>query len=414
MSETNRQSLVLGEPFRVFFPTGMVLGIMSVMLWPLYELGWLHLYPSVMHARILILGYIGLFVLGFLGTAFPRLLGVKGMNGPEFVVCSLLVILSQGAYLSNHIGFGDVTSLVLWTLVIAAALFRIGQRSDMPPPSFILAAGALLSLWISLGLNAYADLFTELGYRGVVLSRTLMYEAFPTLIILGVAPYFFPKILGGPNRYEFDVSRIPSKAWLKLAGTASVATILALFGFVWKTQDQQLGTIIVSAVLFAYIFIEIPLFPHSASAKGSMALGLLLGISGIFIGTLSPALFPQFRIGVFHILTLCGVSVILTIVSIRVIHGHAGRVSLTFGWKKRVLVLPLLLIVAGLTRLSADALPKTHSSHLVYASLIFLISGVIWLWLCGAHLLREEQPTTSSSEVASEPNHQEEEPSPTP
>jgi uncharacterized protein involved in response to NO len=39
------------EPFRIFFPSGVVLGFVGVSLWVLYHLGADVPYPNVAHAR---------------------------------------------------------------------------------------------------------------------------------------------------------------------------------------------------------------------------------------------------------------------------------------------------------------------------------------------------------------------------
>ena len=67
--------MVLEEPYRVFFPLGMLAGIWGVMMWPMLYAGWLNFYPNEAHTRMMIEGFMGAFVVGFIGTAFPRLTG---------------------------------------------------------------------------------------------------------------------------------------------------------------------------------------------------------------------------------------------------------------------------------------------------------------------------------------------------
>src|SRR4051794_40722882 len=86
-------TLAASEPFRIFFPMGVLIGISGVSLWPLYFLG-IHrsFYPGVMHARLMIEGFAGGFILGFLGTALPRLLEVHPLSKRElFVLFGLYV-----------------------------------------------------------------------------------------------------------------------------------------------------------------------------------------------------------------------------------------------------------------------------------------------------------------------------------
>ena len=44
--------MVSEEPYRIFFPSGVVAGIFGVMLWPMFYAGWLGFYPGDAHTRI--------------------------------------------------------------------------------------------------------------------------------------------------------------------------------------------------------------------------------------------------------------------------------------------------------------------------------------------------------------------------
>ena len=61
------------EPFRIFFPAGILIGIAGVALWPAYYAGLVVTYPGTGHARLMIEGFMASFIIGFLGTAGPRI-----------------------------------------------------------------------------------------------------------------------------------------------------------------------------------------------------------------------------------------------------------------------------------------------------------------------------------------------------
>jgi uncharacterized protein involved in response to NO len=61
------------EPFRLFFPAGVLAGLLGVALWPLHFGGYVAFYPGQVHARLMAFGFFGAFILGFLGTALPRM-----------------------------------------------------------------------------------------------------------------------------------------------------------------------------------------------------------------------------------------------------------------------------------------------------------------------------------------------------
>src|SRR6185436_17462809 len=68
------------EPFRIFFPEGVLAGIIGTTLWPLHFLGVVTMYPGQAHARIMAGGLFGAFIFGFLGTAMPRMLSAPALG----------------------------------------------------------------------------------------------------------------------------------------------------------------------------------------------------------------------------------------------------------------------------------------------------------------------------------------------
>src|SRR6476469_7684647 len=77
------------EPFRVFFPTGALLGLAGVSLWVLYYCGSGVSYPNVAHARLMIEGMMASFIFGFLGTAGPRL-----TSAPHFSISEVGILFT--------------------------------------------------------------------------------------------------------------------------------------------------------------------------------------------------------------------------------------------------------------------------------------------------------------------------------
>ena len=61
------------EPYRLFFASGALWSIVGVSLWPLFHAQLLSFYPNLVHARLMIEAFGGAFVVGFLGTAGPRM-----------------------------------------------------------------------------------------------------------------------------------------------------------------------------------------------------------------------------------------------------------------------------------------------------------------------------------------------------
>src|SRR5215207_5461504 len=96
------------EPFRAFFPAGVLAGIAGVLLWPLYFIGITEFYPGLSHARIMACGLFGAFIFGFLGTAMPRMLSAKPLHVFQVLPLVLIHAAMVIAFACSNIFVGDV------------------------------------------------------------------------------------------------------------------------------------------------------------------------------------------------------------------------------------------------------------------------------------------------------------------
>src|SRR3954471_7170295 len=132
------------EPFRAFFPEGVLAGVVGVSVWPLYVFKFIAFYPGDAHARIMAYGLFGAFIFGFLGTAMPRLLSVPVLGTGNVLMLFGLHFLMIVAFAARKIFLGDVLFLALLLLFLGLMLRRLRQRKDTPPPGFILVGMAFL------------------------------------------------------------------------------------------------------------------------------------------------------------------------------------------------------------------------------------------------------------------------------
>ena len=109
------------EPFRLFFPLGLVSGIVGLVLWPLFLWGTVSIYPGIVHARLMIEGFMGAFIIGFLGTAGPRLLSAPHFTRTELGVLLALFLSTIVAQLSAWAALGDG----LFSILLASLLSLI-------------------------------------------------------------------------------------------------------------------------------------------------------------------------------------------------------------------------------------------------------------------------------------------------
>ena len=129
----------------------MFLGAIGVALWPLFVWHAIEFYPAQAHVRLMIEGLMGSFIIGFLGTAGPRLLDASPLIVAETCALLGLQIVSAFLHLAQRQTAGDIVFIMLLLFFFGMMAKRAGARNDLPPPQFVLFLFGLL--------NAIAGIF---------------------------------------------------------------------------------------------------------------------------------------------------------------------------------------------------------------------------------------------------------------
>src|SRR5690606_10486376 len=178
--------LVLSEPYRLCFPLGVLALLWGIFLW--LPIIWNpEIYPVLLHRYLVINGFAGLFIGGFLMTAVPRF--SKTFFARSFELIGYLLVSLLGLYFAYH----DNEKLMfifssLQPLILLFYLFsRIFKRKENPPYSFIFIFIGLILWTVSALGSAFFDseMFRHLHHEGAIAA-----------IILGVGGRLIPGILG--------------------------------------------------------------------------------------------------------------------------------------------------------------------------------------------------------------------------
>lgn len=323
MQERNRSlGLFCAEPFRIFFPVGLLLGIAGVSLWPLFYFGAGIAYPSVAHARLMIEGFMASFIFGFLGTAGPRITSARPFTLPETTAIFTLDLLAAGLHLGGAHRAGDICFLGCLLFFGRTIGIRFHERKDCPPPNFALVALGLLSGIGGAALVAYAE--AAQYSRAYQFGSALLNQCFVLLPILGVAPFFLGRLLDLP-RPDLPESRAIPPGWFAQAAVAATigmviagSFLLEIFGF------GEIGAWMRAAAIVIYLATKMPF-----RGRSFLADCLRSGIIWIAIGFTVVAFFPDYyRVGALHIVFITGFTLVAFTVAIRVVFGHSGRTDL--------------------------------------------------------------------------------------
>lgn len=372
--------IAAGEPYRLLFPVGAALGIVGALMWPLFAWHVTDIYPGQMHARVMIEGFLTAFVMGFLGTALPRLIGVPRLVLGETLGFSAAVIGVTLLHVNGHTRWGD-QFFALALLMFAASLgYRaLKWRQDAPPPAFVLVVLGLASAVFGavtqvVAHDAASSLPDWLPYFG----RLLLYQGYLLFPIMGIGAFLLPRFFGVASGQNFPESRSLPAGWLAKAAFALACGLIVMMSFAMEASGRPaLGNGLRAIGVIVYFFREIPFYKGGVGG-GSMALGLRLALVAIPLAYALMAVWPERRFALIHILMITGFSLITYIVASRVIYGHSGQTEKFRAGIWAIRVLTAGILIAMLTRVAADWMPDIRMSLYAYAAVIWALAVTYW------------------------------------
>ncbi|MES2659317.1 MAG: NnrS family protein [Verrucomicrobiota bacterium] len=365
------------EPYRLFFLSGILFSIAGVMLWPLFYQGKLAFYPGVSHARVMMEAFGGAFVIGFLGTAGPRILSAPRLKPWELVPFFLLHLAGGVCHLRGLNVWGDglfLTLLIGFSLSLAVRLMFF--RKDLPPPPLLLAGTGLLCglagtlLWCNPQWMVTPEIYRLAGL--------LLYQGFLLAPVMGVGIFLFPRLLG--NSFgEPEPGAATRKSWRHMIVAA--VSLLASFGVeIWLSESAGIA---MRAAAFVFAISHVRWIGKAGAPKiGTLANALRVWCVPLALGgVIAPAFLYSRHIALDHLLFIGGFGLVCLIAGSRVLFGHSGAVErfANRSWIARGIVFTAVL--AALTRASADFLPRVMISHYQYAAWSWAGAAALWaLW----------------------------------
>ncbi len=382
------------EPFRVFFPLGVLASIFGVLLWPALSLEWIAYYPLEAHARWMVLGFGGCFITGFLGTAGPRLLGSPPWRHWELFVHFFMALGMMTFLVLFRISAADLMA-GLWLLgVLASLLYRFfRERKDIPPPGMPMAALGLLSAGLA-GIALSLIPVSNLSLQLFTFLRLLYFQGLIWLPVLAVAPFLLPRFFGKRSSHDFEDSVTLPAGWTRqFAGSLAVGILLIATFACEAWLAPRLGMVLRGTLVMLYLAVSVPGLAGVTRTNGlGLALRCVLLCSAG--GWLLAAFFPLLRTGMIHLMFIGGAGLLIITVATRVILGHAGRHDQLTSPLKWFHAVWALIAFAAATRLTVDFIPKVRVSHLNYAAILWVAVLLFWLWK-----LRRKNDSSQSSKA---------------
>ena len=369
------------EPYRIFFLTGVLLGLWGAGVWILF---YLHQgpYPVVAHPALMMGGFLLSFVCGFLMTAAPKFTGSFPMTSCEMawsIFLNLFLIASSLLFNAKIFYLG---SAVTFVTLIAYFLRRFVRRTQNPPAPFVfIGLGLGMGLLGSLGM--LTEEFFQLPDQVFHFVRSLYLQGYILSLIVGVGSRLVPALLGHsalPNQAQ---TTAPS---LKLRPFFILMSVFALSYLIEAFVDLNSGLLFRSAVV---LFVMLSYWKiHVLPVKRTrLAWGLIISAWLMLIG-LWGSLWSMYRIHFLHVFFIGGLGLMTFMIAVRVILSH-GNHGLVLESKSKVIPTVIgLVFAAALTRLSAGFIPAVYLSHLAYAATVWCVAVALWAMVFVPRILR--------------------------
>jgi uncharacterized protein involved in response to NO len=367
------------EPFRLFFPLGVLLGAAGAGHWLLYAVGLTSTYSCMAHGSIQMQAFLMAFAAGFLLTALPRRTQSPPPSAAELTLfATALVTATAGAWMENWI-LAQSAYALQFVLLLQFAVRRFRQRAAgrRPPAAFVLIPIAILNGLAGAGLIA-ASVRADASLWMEGLGRLLVEQGVFLCLVAGVGSLILPLMSGeSPPR---DLGSSPAetrKAFAYALAGILISASLVLEQFGWPRSAPLLrAAVVAAAVAFGGGALRPPGKPGLHRRLVWLSVWLLP--TGLVLSTIS----PDFRVPMLHVSFIGGFGLMAFGVATHVTLGHLDLQQLALGRPRAIVAVAAFLFLALITRLAAD-ISDTYFLHLGVAAVFWLAASAVWLKFIG-------------------------------
>jgi uncharacterized protein involved in response to NO len=372
-----------GDPYRIFFPLGVVLGIAGVSIWLTYWLGLTAGYSGRAHAFIQIEGFLYAFIAGFLLTALPRFTGTAPPSRTTQYLLAAGVAATCVGFEREAFAFGHTLFLIVHATVIVLAVRRVRRRRSSPPEGFALVGAGM----IAGAVGALVNVAVSWGWiipQWDLLGRRLMTEGMVLLLVLGVGGFLGPRLLGFAPLP--DLQKLAAAASARppalfagkrvgiylAAGVAIVLSLVAEYGFAVP------GMSLVRAVVATLLILRSITPWKRPIARTTLAWCVWSAHWFVIAGLWVVALAPAYRVDLLHVVFMGGFTLLILAVGTRVVLSHGGH-ALSHerrSWPLRAGIATGLVALAA--RIGAAFAPESFFEHLGIAAALWIAGMLLW------------------------------------
>ena len=362
------------DPYRVFFPLGVLLAWAGVLHWLLLATGVLGEYRSIFHAFAQIEGFMTCFAVGFLFTLIPRRTATAPPAAWQMAIgLSAPIAITVLAWYELW-----ALSQLPWLLLIgvliqfAVSRFRAPGAAPRVPDSFVWV---VLALVMGSGGSILAGVGAAMGEEQFWVhdvGRSILLQGMFTGFVLGVGGMLLPVItrgippLGGPG------PSAPAKVLHLLAGIAFIGTF-----FLEALVSVRLGFALRAAIVLAVLLASAEIW-RRPTVPGLHRRLIWLAAWFLPAGYACVAAFPEYPKAGLHVVFIGCFALLALSISIHVVLSHGGAPQLLGQRPWPVALMGALLLAAVLLRVLVNTDPAHVYRWLGLAAAAFLCATLTW------------------------------------
>jgi uncharacterized protein involved in response to NO len=373
-----------GEPFRIFFPLGVLFAWIGVGHWLMYATGVSATYSCKIHGLIQMQAFMMAFAIGFLLTAVPRRTQTSAPSTMEMLLLAGALAITTIAALAERWVISEIAYAGLFILLGQFAIRRFlgsgaGRR---PPAAFVMVPIAALHGLLGAAMIAAAE-FRDASSALEPLGRLLVEQGVFLCLAVGIGGLVLPLMSGTPPPPDLGSSSREARKAVAY-GAAGVAIFASLI--LEQAGFPRFGPLL-RAIIVA---IGLGLGAGAWRMPGKTGVHRKLVWLATWltpVGLLASAMWPDYRVPALHILFIGGFGLMAFGVATHVSLSHLDMQRFALGRPPAIIVMGAAFLLALFIRFTADA-SDTYFRHLGWASALWIFGSGAWLAFLGPKLLR--------------------------